>query len=277
MTECLSQQLALSILQNCQLPLLVLDKHGYVTSYNTALAQLVGHTEAAELRGCNLADLGKHPLHTLLGDDNRLCWDDHNSVTHHFEIQIFELADANHAQVRLFIDISRQVILEQTRNSLSEQLEQHVLTDQYTGLLNERGIMLALEPQVARSRRYNSNMSIVIFDAHCPTDIENAHPHIASLLKDQLRWADLIGCNNEKEFILVLPETNAESSLQLIEKLRSLLRNLANDTFSGQAISTSVGIAGWRRSDNAETLINRARVALAQSRSEQCKHQPIAL
>ena len=104
----------------------------------------------------------------------------------------------------------------------------------------------------------------------------NAHPHIARLLKDQLRWADLIGCSNEQDFILVLPETSAEASLQLIEKLRGLLDKLANDTLAGNVIRTSVGVAGWRRNDSAEALISRARVALAQARSEQCEH-PVAL
>lgn len=276
MTESLPPQYALSILQSCQLPVLVLDKQGRVLSYNLAFERLVGRSQAADLQGYSLADLGNHPVRMLLGNDNTVCWDDRNAVTHHFEIQTVDLADNDHAQARLFIDISRQVMLEQAHSKLNEKLEQHVLTDHHTGLLNERGIMLALEPQVARSRRYNSAMSIVILDAHCTTDAGKAHPHIARLLKDQLRWADLIGCSDEQDFILVLPETSAEASLQLMEKLRGLLDKLADDTLAGQAISTSVGVAGWRRSDSAETLISRARVALAQARSEQCEH-PVAL
>ena len=276
MTDCLSPQYALSILQNCPLPLLVLDRQGRVLSYNLAFERLVGRTQAADLQGYNLSDLGNHPVRMLLGDDSTVCWEDRHAATHHFEIQIVDMPDADHAQARLFIDISHQVMLEQTHSSLNEELEQHVLTDHHTGLLNERGIMLALEPQVARSRRYNSTMSVIVLDAHCPADTVNAHPHIARLLKDQLRWADLIGCSTEQDFILVLPETSAEASLQLIEKLRGLLDKLANDTLAGNVIRTSVGVAGWRRNDSAEALISRARVALAQARSEQCEH-PVAL
>jgi len=276
MTECLSPQYALSILHYCQLPLLVLDKQGRILCCNHAFERLVGRSQSADLQGYSYKDLGNHPARILLSDEDTVCWDDRNSMTHHFEIQTIDLPDADHAQARLFLDISRQVALEQAHTRLNEELKQHILTDHDTGLLNERGIMLALEPQVARSRRYNSAMSVVVLDAHCPADSTGAHPHIARLLKDQLRWADLIACNGEHEFILVLPETGSDASLQLIEKLRDLLNKMADQILNGKTISTNFGVAGWRRSDNAETLLNRARMALSRTGPEQGKH-PVAL
>ena len=276
MTECLSPQYALSILHNCKLPLLVLDKHGRMLCCNHAFERLVGRSQSAELQGYSYKDLGNHPARILLSDENTVCWDDRNATTHHFEIQAVDLPDADQAQARLFLDISQQVSLEQAHTRLDEELKQHILTDHDTGLLNERGIMLALEPLVARSRRYNSTMSVVVIDAHCPADSTRAHPHIARLLKDQLRWADLIGCNGEREFILVLPETGPDASLQLIEKLRDLLNKMADQVLDGESITANYGIAGWRRSDNAETLLGRARMALSQACSEQGEH-PVAL
>ncbi len=272
MTECLSPQYALSILNHCQLPLLVLDNQGRTLGYNPAFERLVGRSQAADLQGYSYADLGNHPARVLFGDDSAVRWEDRNAKTHHFEIQTIDLPDADNAQARLFVDISRQVFLEQAHSRLNEEFKQHTLTDNDTGLLNERGIMLALEPQVARSRRYNSAMSVVILDAHCTTDSAGAHPHIARLLKDQLRWADLIGCNSENEFILVLPETGSDACLLLIEKLRGLLNEMAARAFEGQTINMTFGIASWRRVDNAETLLGRARMSLMQSRSEKSAH-----
>jgi len=276
MTECLSPQYALSILHNCQLPLLVLDKQGRMLGYNPAFERLVGRSQSSDLQGYSYKDLGNHPARILLSDNSTVCWDDRNATTHHFEIQTVDLPDADCAQARLFLDISRQVSLEQTHTRLNEELKQHILTDKETGLLNERGIMLALEPQVARCRRYNSTMSVVVLDAHCPADISGAHPHITRLLKDQLRWADLIGYSGEQEFILVLPETDSDASFQLIKKLHDLLNEMAGQALEGQTITTSYGVASWRRSDNAETLLSRARMALLQARSEQGEH-PVAL
>ena len=272
MTEGLSPQYALSILHNCKLPLLVLDKHRRMLCCNHAFERLVGRSQSADLQGYSYKDLGNHPARLLLSDESTVCWDDRNAITHHFEIQTIDLPDADLAQARLFLDISRQVSLEQAHTRLNEELKQHILTDHDTGLLNERGIMLALEPQVARSRRYNSTMSVVVLDAHCPADNTGAHPHIARLLKDQLRWADLIGCNDKQEFILVLPETGSEASLQLIEKLRDLLNKMADQVLGGKTIKTNYGIAGWRRSDNAETLLSRACMALSDACSSQDEH-----
>ena len=276
MTEFLSPQYALSILHNCQLPVLVLDKQGRMLGYNPAFERLVGHSQSADLQGCSYKELGNHPARILLSDNSTVCWDDRNATTHHFEIQTVDLPDADRAQARLFLDISRQVSLEQTHTRLNEELKQHILTDKETGLLNERGIMLALEPQVARCRRYNSTMSVVVLDAHCPADITGAHPHITRLLKDQLRWADLIGYSGEQEFILVLPETDSDASFQLIKKLHDLLNEMAGQALEGQTITTSYGVASWRRNDNAEKLLSRARMALLQARSEQGEH-PVAL
>jgi diguanylate cyclase (GGDEF)-like protein len=276
MTECLSPQYALSILHNCQIPLLVLDKQGRMLCCNQAFERLVGRSLSADMQGYGYNDLGNHPARLLLSEENTVCWDDRNATTHHFEILTIDLPDADRAQARLFIDISRQVSLEQAHARLDEELKQQILTDHDTGLLNERGILLALEPQVARSRRYNSTMSVVILDTHCPGNDTGVHPQIARLLKDQLRWADLIGCNGKREFILVLPETSPEASAQLIGKLRGLLDKMADQLLDGETISTHYGIAGWRRNDTAETLLGRARMALSQACSEQ-DEQPVAL
>ena len=147
MTEFLSPQYALSILHNCQLPVLVLDKQGRMLGYNPAFERLVGRSQSSDLQGYSYKDLGNHPARILLSDNSTVCWDDRNATTHHFEIQTIDLPDADRAQARLFLDISRQVSLEQTHTRLNEELKQHILTDKETGLLNERGIMLALEPR----------------------------------------------------------------------------------------------------------------------------------
>ncbi len=59
MTECLSPQYALSILHNCQLPLLVLDKQGRMLCCNHAFERLVGRSLSADMQGYGYKDLGK--------------------------------------------------------------------------------------------------------------------------------------------------------------------------------------------------------------------------
>jgi diguanylate cyclase (GGDEF)-like protein/PAS domain S-box-containing protein len=272
MTETLSEQHALAIVENCPLPLLVTDRQGRVISYNQAFERLVGRAQASDLRGHTFADLGNHPARMLLSTETSVCWTDRNAKRHHFEVESIELSGADLVQARLFVDITRQVELEQAQDTLNEELKQHILTDPVTGLLNQRGVMLALEPQVARSRRYSSPMAVIMMDVHYQGDSDSLRLHVARLLKDQLRWADLIGCTERHEFVLILPETTPEAGLRLADKLNQHLQEMAAREFDGRPIDACYGVTGWRRSDNANALLSRASMALSQARSEQRTH-----
>jgi diguanylate cyclase (GGDEF)-like protein/PAS domain S-box-containing protein len=272
MTETLSEQHALAFVENCPLPLLVTDRQGRVISYNQAFERLVGRAQASDLQGHTFADLGNHPARMLLSTETSVCWTDRNADRHYFEVQRIELSGTDFVQARLFVDITRQVELEQAHNTLNEELKQHILTDPVTGLLNQRGVMLALEPQVARSRRYSSPMAVIMMDIHCQSNSDNIRLHVARLLKDQLRWADLIGCTQQQEFVLILPETTPEAGVLLADKLSQRLREMAERELDGQPIDTCYGVTGWRRSDNANALLSRAGMALSKARSEQRPH-----
>ncbi len=267
MTESLSATQALALVDNCPLPLLVVDKQGRVTAYNRAFEQLVAPVPAAGLLGHAFATPSGHPLHALLDQGQSIRWTDHSDKEVHFEVQCVDLPDGE--QARFFVDVSRQVELEQAQHALNAQLEEHILTDALTGLLNQRGVMLALEPQVARSRRYNSPMSVIMLDMHSLQDQDGMLLKAAQLLKDQLRWADLIGCTEDREFIVVLPETQPDPALQLAEKLTQRLQQLDRESLAGRQPAVCYGVTAWRRSDNAGTLLRRAGVALSQARSGQ--------
>jgi diguanylate cyclase (GGDEF)-like protein/PAS domain S-box-containing protein len=276
MTQTLLAQHALAIVENCPIAVLVTDINERIISYNRAFECLVGRAQAEDLVGRNIAATGDHPAHKLLVE-HKVCWTDRANTQRHFEIRHIDLTGEDSARARLFIDISRQVELEQLHDALNDELEQNTLTDPVTGLLNQRGVALALEPQVARSRRYNSPIAVIMMDVHCQqSDCENVHLHVARLLKDQMRWADLIGCTEQHEFMLILPETTAEAGLHLADKLQRRLQEMAEQEFRGEPVDARYGITGWRRSDNADTLLKRAGIALSRARSEQ-QNQPIAL
>jgi GGDEF domain-containing protein len=115
-------------------------------------------------------------------------------------------------------------------------------------------------------------MAVMMLDVHCHKDCEATRRHVARLLKDQLRWADLIGCTEQHEFMLVLPETTPDAALLLAGKLTGRLRDLAGQELDGESLDSCYGVTGWRRSDTAESLLTRAGVALSQARTEQPPH-----
>jgi GGDEF domain-containing protein len=185
----------------------------------------------------------------------------------HLEVQRVELPDGAHA--RLYLNISREI-------AYHDGLRQHILTDPDTGLLNRRGIMLALEPQVARSRRYNRPISVIVLEVSCAPDDAAIRKQIAQQLKDQLRWADTIGCTGPREFLLVLPETTEEAALQLVDKLKTCLNTMPLTHCAGHALPVYFGVTSWKRNDNASSLLTRATAAVSRSRDAN-NHQAVGL
>lgn len=268
MTASLSAQQALALVENCPLPMLVMDQDGRVIGYNDAFARLAGPGPSSRLLGAARAELGGNPAQALLGTQARVCWTGSDGTEHHFALTDFDLRDSGQLRGRLFVDISRQVELEREQASRSEQLSRQALTDPETGLFNRRGILLALEPQVARSRRYNSHITVMALSLRRGQGSASARTRMARLLKDQLRWADLIGCDEGHDFILVLPETPADAAGHLAEKLEGHLRRTADDQAGDSPCGIYYGVSGWRRGDTAESLLNRAVAALEKARSE---------
>ncbi len=272
MSGSLSAKLSLAIIDHCPLPVLVLDNEGRVNCYNQAFERLVGGERASALRGQDFSTLSGHPARDLLGLDDTVLLSDQTGHHRQFEIHRVDIPEENQFQARFYVDISKQVELKLAHETLNKELKQHVLTDSVTGLLNQRGILLALEPQVARSRRYNSPISVIMVSMDMNDEKEGALILIAQLLKDQLRWADLVGCNDNHEFILVLPETSSEAASRLGAKLAQQIHKVILESSAHKDTTVVYGVADWRKSDTATTLVNRASIALSQARSERDDH-----
>jgi len=276
MPEPLSPEQALSLINTCPIPLLVLDHAGVICACNPAFTTMTGKSKYDELVGHSASSLGDHPLAALLGMGKQVSWADADAQLRQYEIQRSKTDGENPLEVRYFVDITRQLSLESSERTLREELREHTLTDTVTGLLNQRGVMLALEPQVARSRRYNSPISVVTFDVLGSGDENVLRKLVAQQLKDQLRWADLVGCDDKQAFVLVLPETAQDAALQLAKKLRAQLLEAVQNTFPGDDFSALYGVTAWQRTDSAATLLKRSSMALDQARAEQ-HPQPAAI
>ena len=92
---------------------------------------------------------------------------------------------------------------------------------------------------------------------------------LSFLLKDQTRWADLVGCNSARDFILVLQETTRDSALQLVEKLSARLATMSEA--AAEPILASYGIAQCEKNDDAASLLERAESALAEARTSESR------
>ncbi len=247
---------ALQLLETCPTPMLILDREGHVSGGNVALLSLLegslqGHAQS-------LADMpleGAMQLRTNQGE-------------RHFRVSHVSLADGGEA--RFFEEVTGE--LERAR--LARELQAQTLKDPLTGLLSQRGLMVALEPQVSRSRRYSNPLSVIVLEASGEGDGEALQLAISQVLKDQVRWADLVGIADSREFILALPETSREDALRLAHKLGEQLEDLRDA--ADRPAQIAYGVTEWGKQDNAAALLKRACQALKQARSSESE-QLIAL
>ncbi len=268
MTDKLAADQALAMVHSIPFPTLLLSADNKVHYCNQAFENLVGISVADELKNAIDEFPNNHPALHFLNAQHAMTWQDDNDQVFHLDILRAPLVGTENMEVRYFVDASKRVATEKALESMRNELEKHVLTDSRSGLLNQRGIMLALEPQVARSRRYNSPISVIMMSVHGVSENDSDDLiHVAQLLKDQLRWADLIGCTDNGEFILALPETTSQAAMALADKLKNLIQPDAE-----HSLTARYGVTSWRRSDNATTLLERASAALIKAHSEQGSH-----
>jgi diguanylate cyclase (GGDEF)-like protein len=223
---------------------LLSDSGGRIAWVNARLCEWLG-VSPESLIGKTAADLTGAAAHLLAGSNTFTVQGP--AGTQHMQRHSLSPA-AGIVAAYAYTDISAQ-------HRLASQLSEISLEDSITGLPNRRALMLTLEPQVSRSRRYDTPLTVVVmrldYDADPTADTLRA---ISGMLKDQLRWADLVGIAADNEFILILPETRETDAARIIAKLEAGLAGLTTD----RRLHAKFGIGEWEKRDDAHSLLQRA-------------------
>jgi GGDEF domain-containing protein len=254
---------AMNLLDNCPVAMLLQDGNGRLRACNRAFASLAGINAESITGSAPPDDL----LAPLLGNGTLINWITADGDERWLTVEVVTIDDSPGDMARFYLDITEQLRLRKTCDALTEQLSEQTIRDErLPSLLSRKGILVSLEPLVARSRRYNSPLTIVTMGIS--TEPESARdqllPHTVSVLKNQTRWADLIGCNKSQDFILILQETAQDAALQLVEKLDEQVEHMR--TSSDNSLQACYGITQCQKNDNASELLERAESALAEAR-----------
>jgi GGDEF domain-containing protein len=254
-----------TLLDACPLPVLLLDASGCIRACNRAFATLIGvATDAVHAAPEDLRREGL--LEPLLGRSTLVNWVMPDGDERWLAVESLTPVGSRGCTARFYHDVTEKLRLRKERDTLLAQLKQHSLKDEtLPSLLSRRGLLHALEPLVARCRRYDSPLSVIAMGVETQQEQQKLLVRIGHLLRDQTRWADLLGCNDDHDFLLVLQETTRESALRLVDKLRE---HLAHISASGSSpASACFGLSDCQRDDDAERLLERAETAL----HEACK------
>jgi len=147
-------------------------------------------------------------------------------------------------------------------------------TDPLTNLLNRRAMENAVVPLINLNRRYEQHMSFLLTDIDYFKKVNDSYGHamgdevliaITKVLDSCLRSSDLLSRHGGEEFLIVLPQTNLESSTLLAERIRTSIEN----TRTGKhqvAVTTSIGCIEIRKGEGFDAAISRADKMLYQAK-----------
>ncbi|MCF5195961.1 diguanylate cyclase, partial [Pseudomonas sp. PA-6-1H] len=112
----------------------------------------------------------------------------------------------------------------------SEALLQHMaLRDVLTGILNRRAILDQFSRELERARRDGSSLAVAMVDIDHFKHINDRYGHLAgdevirhcaNHLTQRIRHSDSIGRYGGEEFLILLPTTNTDGALGVLDELR---------------------------------------------------------
>jgi diguanylate cyclase (GGDEF)-like protein/PAS domain S-box-containing protein len=155
-----------------------------------------------------------------------------------------------------------------------EELERQAHSDYLTGLDNRRQFMGQAESELARTLRYERQLSILMLDIDRFKQINDTYGHkvgdlvlqrLAAVCRATLRNIDIIGRIGGEEFAVLLPEACSDQAMDAAERLRAALAAAELRLDSGLSLHFTVSIGVVTLADdgaNLDTLLNQADRAL---------------
>jgi diguanylate cyclase (GGDEF)-like protein len=150
-----------------------------------------------------------------------------------------------------------------------EEIYRMTIVDGLTQIHNKRYLFEALDKELIRARRYERELSLVIFDIDFFKGINDQFGHLAGdhvlrelarAVQERIRRDEVFARYGGEEFVIVLPETGLNGALALAENLRQRVESHVF-VFQGERIpvAISVGCAQLAKDDRtAAHLIQRA-------------------
>jgi diguanylate cyclase (GGDEF)-like protein/putative nucleotidyltransferase with HDIG domain len=170
--------------------------------------------------------------------------------------------------LRILLAVSGKMALSIENALKFQQAENSAVTDYLTGLPNARSLFLQLERELARCKRDNSSLTVMVSDMDGFKQINDRFGHLegnrvlrlfAQALKDSCREYDYVARMGGDEFVVVAPGLETDAAGKKAEQMRALARQAGNEVCGEDLLSLSVGRAMYPEDGNdAEQLLAEA-------------------
>ena len=172
--------------------------------------------------------------------------------------------------VEALLGISRDIT---ERKTLEAELVMLATTDMMTGIANRRHFVELVQEELQRSRRYKSQVALLVMDLDKFKDVNDTYGHpcgdevlrqFAQLCRKSLRNCDHLGRIGGEEFAALLPETTLPAAKIVAERVREAMeKNRVSWEGSEVACTVSIGVTVIGGEDESwESFLGRADRAL---------------
>jgi len=160
----------------------------------------------------------------------------------------------------------------------TQQLRELAAREPLTGLYNRRHFNEMLERRLAEAARYDSDLTCIMIDLDGFKDTNDAFGHqvgdellvlTASTIVGQLRSPDIAARVGGDEFVILLPQTDADRAKVLCERIMERFARDTKERFPKIRCSMSMGIASLQslETKDADSLVRAADNAMYEAKS----------
>jgi diguanylate cyclase (GGDEF)-like protein/putative nucleotidyltransferase with HDIG domain len=170
--------------------------------------------------------------------------------------------------LRILLAVSGKMALAIENALKYQQAESSATTDYLTGLPNARSLFLQLDRELARCKRDNASLTLMVCDMNGFKKINDRFGHLegnrvlrlfAQALKDSCREYDYVARMGGDEFVVIAPGLAADAAAKKVEQLRPLALQAGFEVCGEEILSLSVGLAVSPDDGNdAEQLLTQA-------------------
>ncbi len=170
--------------------------------------------------------------------------------------------------LRILLAVSSKMALSIENALKFAQAENSATTDYLTGLPNARSLFLQLDREMARCKRDNSTLTVMVSDMDGFKQINDRFGHLegnrvlrlfAQALKDSCREYDYVARMGGDEFVVIAPGLATDAAGKKAEQMRVLAKQAGSEVCGEEILSLSVGRALYPEDGkDAEQLLAEA-------------------
>ncbi len=156
-----------------------------------------------------------------------------------------------------------------------QRVRKAMFTDELTGLNNRHAFELSLQQAMERARRQQQPLGMMVLDLDHFKQINDQLGHaegdevlrrVARAMEAATRDSDLLFRFGGDEFVILLPETDAEGLVRVAERLQRRIQQESHDY--GKPFTISMGLATWQGGMNGAALFRQADAALYRAKGK---------